>query len=198
MKTAISLMHLPFYLKYIHVFVSLHAFPSRLSICVDCHWYVAILHYGQKGIFLYSEFDTSTIKMSGYRTDYTVSDVIDLNNATCQQVTTPESDTPFLLTIELPTYYKPLIVTAVLDGDCLDFPATMVYTEGDRSVMVPYGNNPSFCENIPGTCAFDCDCSDKGCHVVTLALLSAPNKLRRLFELYITSKNVVTLVVNAG
>ena len=39
--------------------------------------------------------------MSGYRTDYKVSDVIDLNNATCQQVTTPESDTPFLVTIEL-------------------------------------------------------------------------------------------------
>ena len=100
--------------------------------------------------------------MSGYRTDYNVSDVIDLNNATCQQVTTPESDTPFRLTIELPSYYEPLIVTAVLDGDCLDFPATMVYTEGDRSVMVPCGNNPSFCENVPGTCAFNCDCSAKG------------------------------------
>ena len=146
---------------------------------------------------LYSEFDTSTIQMRGYRTDYNVSDVIDLNNATCQQVTTPESDTPFLLTIELPTYYKPLIVTAVLDGDCLDFPATMVYTEGDRSVMVPYGNNPSFCENIPGTCAFDCDCSDKGCRLVTLTLLNDPRKPRRLCEVYITSKNVATLVVNA-
>ena len=147
---------------------------------------------------LCSEFDTSTIQMSGYRTDYNVSHIIDLNNATCQQVTTPESDTPFLLTIELPTYYKPLIVTAVLDGDCLDFPATMVYTEGDRSIMVPYGNNPSFCENIPGTCAFDCDCDDKGCQLITLALLSAPNKPRGLCELYIASNNVVTPVVNAG
>ena len=147
---------------------------------------------------LYSEFDRSTIQMSGYRPDYNVSDVIDLDNATCQQVTTPESDTPFLLTIELPTYYKPLIVTAVLDGDCLDFPATMVYTEGDRSVMVPYGNNPSFCENIPGTCAFDCDCSDKGCQLVTLALLSVLNKPRGLCELYITSTNAVTPVVDVG
>ena len=142
----------------------------------------------------YLDFDSSKVQMSGYRTDYNVSDVIDLDNATCQQVTTPESDTSFLLTIELSTYYKPLIVTAVLDGDCLDFPATMVYTEGDRSVMVPYGNNPSFCENIPGTCAFDCECSDKGCQFVTLALLNDPRKPRRLCEVYLTSKNVVTLM----
>ena len=61
-----------------------------------------------------------------------------------------------------------------------------------RSVMVPFGNNPSFCENIPGTCAFDCDCSDKGCQVVTLALLGATGEARGLCELYITSMNVVT------
>ena len=54
--------------------------------------------------------------MTGYRNNYNVSDVIDVNNATCQQVTTPDSDESFLLEIELPIRHDSLTLTAVLDG----------------------------------------------------------------------------------
>ena len=68
------------------------------------------------------------IQLSGYRNDYNVSDVTDLNNAICQQVTTPDSDEPFRLTIELSTVHSRLTVTVVVGGgDCLEFPATMSY-----------------------------------------------------------------------
>ncbi|KAK2177334.1 hypothetical protein NP493_605g01056 [Ridgeia piscesae] len=125
--------------------------------------------------------------MTGYRNNYIVSDVIDMNDATCQQVTTPDSDKYFLLEIELPTRHGNLTVTAGLGGgDCLDFPVTMVYTERDQSVVIPYHNNPSFCRNLPGKCVFDCDCSDTKCHRVVLALLSVPTGPRTLCEIYIT------------
>ncbi|KAI0232410.1 hypothetical protein LSAT2_017233 [Lamellibrachia satsuma] len=125
--------------------------------------------------------------MSGYRNDYNVSGVTDVNNATCQQVTTPYSDEGFRLTVEVPTVHSRLTVTAVLDGgNCLEFPATMVYTEGDKSAMLPYGNNPSFCDHVPGTCVFDCDCSAMPCQLVSLFILSAPSGPRQLCEIYIT------------
>ncbi|KAI0215189.1 hypothetical protein LSAT2_032775 [Lamellibrachia satsuma] len=127
------------------------------------------------------------IQLSGYRNDYNVSDVTDLNNATCQQVTTPDSDEPFRLTVEFSTVHSRLTVTAVVGGgDCLEFPATMVYTEGDQSTMLPYGNNPSFCDNSPGGCVFECDCSAVPCQYVHLAILSAPTHSRKLCEIFIT------------
>ena len=131
------------------------------------------------------------IHMTGHRNDYSVSDVIDLNNATCQQVTTPLSDEAFVLRVELPTTTVgdglTLTLTAVLDGgECLDFPATMVYTEGDPSIIVPFHNNPAFCVNQPGNCVFECDCSDVPCHYVYLVVLSAPNRQRGLCEIFLS------------
>ena len=100
---------------------------------------------------------------------------VDVNNATCQQVTTPHSDKSFRLEVELPTAHDHLTLTAVLDGgECLDFPATMVYTKSDQSAMLPYHNNPSFCDNVPGECVFECDCSAMPCQRVFLIILSAP------------------------
>ncbi|KAK2161480.1 hypothetical protein NP493_1579g00039 [Ridgeia piscesae] len=86
------------------------------------------------------------IHMSGYRDDYSVSDITDLDNAICQPVTKPEPDEPFTLKVELSSaVHNRLTVTAVLDrgGNCLDFPVTMVYTEGDQSALIPYHNNSS-------------------------------------------------------
>ena len=103
--------------------------------------------------------------------------LVDVNNATCQQVTTPLSDKSFRLEAELPPAHDHLTVTAVLDGgECLDFPATMVYTKSDQSVMLPYHNNPSFCANEPGECVFECDCSAMQCQPVFLIILSAPQR----------------------
>ena len=88
---------------------------------------------------MFAEFYQNMIHMSGYRDDYNASDVTDLNNATCQQVTTRQSDEGFILKVELlHAVRRRLTVTAVVDeGDFLDFPATMVYTEGDQSAMLP-------------------------------------------------------------
>ncbi|KAK2174957.1 hypothetical protein NP493_764g00021 [Ridgeia piscesae] len=126
-------------------------------------------------------------QVSGYRDAYDTSDVTDLNNATCQQVTTRESDKGFTLKVELSLAVRSrLTVTAVVDeGDCLDFPATMVYTEGDQSAMLPYHNNPSFCDNTPGQCVFECDCSDTECVTIRLVIISAPDHSRKLFEVFI-------------
>ncbi|KAK2176250.1 hypothetical protein NP493_669g00000 [Ridgeia piscesae] len=128
------------------------------------------------------------IHMSGYRDDYSVSDVTDLNNATCQQVTATESDKAFRLKVELSSAVDSrLTVTAVLDGgDCLDFPATMVYTEGDQSALITYHNNPSFCDNSPGRCVFECGCSEVECVNIYLFILSAPDHSRRLCAIFIT------------
>ena len=139
--------------------------------------------------FSVDHFKTSMIEMTGYRNDYNLSDVTDLNNATCQQVTTPKSDTSFRLCFQLPTVHDRLTLTAVLDnGDCLDFPATMVYTEGDRSVLTPYNNNPLFCDIEPGKCVFECDCSAMPCQHVYLIILSAPFRPRSLCEICLTWK----------
>ncbi|KAK2149949.1 hypothetical protein NP493_2863g00001 [Ridgeia piscesae] len=101
-------------------------------------------------------------------------------------VTTPDSDEPFLLEVELPSRQDRLTLTAVLDGgECLDFPATMVYSESDQSAMIPYNNNPSFCDKVPGKCAFECDCSDTKCRRLVHAMLSVPTGPRGLCEIYV-------------
>ena len=140
-----------------------------------------------KIIVMFTDFDSTIVFMSGYRNDYSVSLVTDRNNATCQPVTTPESDEPFTLKVELwKTIHSRLIVTVVLDqGDCLDFPATMVYTEGDQSALLPYHNNPSFCDKKPGRCVFECDCSATPCQTVYLVMLSAPHNSLTLCEIYL-------------
>ena len=121
------------------------------------------------------DINPNLIKVSGYRNDYNVTAIVDVNNATCQRVTKPDSDESFLLELELPSRHDSLTLTAVLaGGKCLDFPATMVYTEGDQSAMIPYHNNPSFCDKVPGKCAFECDCSDTKCRRLVLAMLSIP------------------------
>ena len=130
--------------------------------------------------------DLSLFKVTGYRNDYNVAALVDVNNATCQRVTTPDSDEPFLLEVELPSRQDRLTLTAVLDGgECLDFPATMVYSESDQSAMIPYNNNPSFCDKVPGKCAFECDCSDTKCRRLVLAMLSVPTGPRGLCEIYV-------------
>ena len=136
---------------------------------------------------MFVEFDPSVIHMSGYRDDYNASDVTDLNNATCQQVTSRESDKGFTLKVVLSNAVRSrLTVTAVVgELDCLDFPATMVYTEGDQSAMLPYPKNPSFCTNTPGQCVFECDCSDTECVTIHLFILSAPDHSRKLCEVFI-------------
>ena len=127
------------------------------------------------------------MKMTGYRNNYNVSVITDANNATCEQVTTQISEKGFTLKIEMLTALDNLTMTAVLGvGDCLDFPATMVYTEGDQSAMLPYHNNPSFCDNAPGKCVFECDCSATKCRNLFLTILSAPYKPRKLCEIFIT------------
>ncbi|KAI0238665.1 hypothetical protein LSAT2_010604, partial [Lamellibrachia satsuma] len=135
---------------------------------------------------VFDDIDPSWLKMTGYRNDYNVSVLVDVNNATCQQVTTPHSDKSFRLEVELPTAHGHLTVTAVLDGgECLDFPATMVYTKSDQSAMLPYHNNPSFCDNEPGECVFECDCTAMQCQRVFLVILSAPTGPRKLCEIFI-------------
>ena len=98
-----------------------------------------------------------------------------------------ESDKGFTLKVELSHAVRSrLTVTAVVDeGDCLDFPATMVYTEGDQSAMLPYHKNPSFCDHTPGQCVFECDCSDTECVNIHLVILSAPDHSRKLCEIFI-------------
>ena len=124
--------------------------------------------------------------MTGYQNDYNVTAMVDVNNATCQPVTTPQSDKSFRLEVELLTRQDSLTLTVVLaGGECLDFPATMVYTERDYSVMLPYHNNPDFCDNEPGKCVFKCDCSDTKCHRLVLIILSAPTVPRGLCEIFI-------------
>ncbi|KAK2190629.1 hypothetical protein NP493_74g05060 [Ridgeia piscesae] len=155
-----------------YLFIQINASQHVLTLCeVEVYYY----------------FDTSVIEMTGYRNDYNFDDVTDLNNATCQQVTTPESDEAFRLRVHLPTAHKHVTLTAVLDGgQCLDFPATMVYTEGDGSVLAPYQNNPVFCDNQPGKCVFECDCSDMPCQYLYLVVLSAPYRQRDLCEIFVT------------
>ena len=132
------------------------------------------------------DINPSLIKVSGYRNDYNVTAIVDVNNATCQPVTSPHSDKSFRLEVELPTRHESLTLTAVLDGgECLDFPATIVYTERDHSVMLPYHHNPAFCDNEPGKCVFKCDCSDTKCHRVVLIILSAPTGPRGLCEIFV-------------
>ena len=102
--------------------------------------------------------------MTGHRNDYNVSSLVDLNNDTCQEVTAPNTITAFRLEVELPTPYDNLTLTLVMTGGlCLDFPATMVYSLGDQSAMLPYSQNPSFCDNAPNECVFKCDCSVVRC-----------------------------------
>ncbi|KAI0208327.1 hypothetical protein LSAT2_006992 [Lamellibrachia satsuma] len=135
---------------------------------------------------VYSYFEPSMMEMTGYRNNYNVSIITDANNDTCELVTTRESEKGFSLKIEMLTALDNLTMTAVLDnGDCLDFPATMVYTQGDQSAMLPYHNNPSFCDTEPGKCVFECDCSDTKCRQVFLVILSAPTMKRELCEIFI-------------
>jgi len=138
------------------------------------------------GIHHVVDIDASLIKVTGYRNDYNVTAIIDVDNATCQPVTSPQSNKSFRLEVELLTLHDSLTLTAVLaGGECLDFPATLVYTEHDHSVMLPYHHNPAFCDNEPGKCVFKCDCSDTKCHRLVLAILSAPTGPRGLCEIFI-------------
>ena len=124
--------------------------------------------------------------VTGYRKAYNVSAIIDGNNATCEQVTTPESDEAFQFKYELPNVRSKLTVDVTLKGgDCLDFPAIMVYTDGDNSAVLPYHNNPSFCDQVTGKCEFECDCSASLCRVLNIAILSSPDHARKLCEVII-------------
>ena len=124
--------------------------------------------------------------VTGYRNDYNVTAIIDGKSATCEQVTTPEFDEGFQFKYELPNVRSNLTVNVTLDaGDCLDFPATMVYTDGDNSAMLPYHNNPSFCRQVSGKCEFECDCSATLCRVLNIAILSSPDHARKLCEVII-------------
>ena len=123
--------------------------------------------------------------VTGYRKDYNVTAITDGNSATCEQVTKPESDEAFVFKYELPNVRSKLTVKVTLHrGDCLDFPATMVYTEGDNSAMLPYHNNPSFCRQVTGKCEFECDCSAATpCSgVLNVVILSSPDHARTLCE----------------
>ncbi|KAI0223185.1 hypothetical protein LSAT2_025593 [Lamellibrachia satsuma] len=136
---------------------------------------------------VYSYFEPRMMEITGYRNNYNISVITDTNNATCEQVTTQESEKGFSLKIEMLTALDNLTMIAVLGvGDCLDFPATMVYTEGDQSAMLPYHNNPSFCDNEPGKCVFECDCGATKCRHLLLTILSAPHTPRKLCEIFIT------------
>ena len=124
--------------------------------------------------------------VTGYRKDYNVTAIIDGNNATCEQVTTPESDKAFQFKYELPNVRSNFTVDLTLKGgDCLDFPATTVYTDGAISAMLPYPMNPSFCEQVTGKCEFECDCSATPCRVLNIAILSSPDHARKLCEVII-------------
>ena len=124
--------------------------------------------------------------VTGYRKDYNVAAIIDGNNATCEQVTTPESHKAFQFKYELPNVRSTFTVDVTLDGgDCLDFPATMAYTDGAKSAMLPYHNNPSFCSRVTGKYEFECDCSDTPCRVLNIAILSSPVHARKLCEVII-------------
>ena len=125
------------------------------------------------------------VQMTGYRNNFNPAVITDADTSTCDQVTTPASDTDFILKVELQTTLDNVTVTAILD-ECLDFPATMVYTEGDQSGMLPYHNNPSFCANAPGHCVFKCDCSVTRCRKVFLIILAHPAKARKVCEIVIT------------
>ena len=126
------------------------------------------------------------VTMTGYRNDYNASLATDQDNATCQQVTVSTSSKAFILRAELPTVNDHLTLTLKLDGgDCLGFPATMVYTERSQSAMVPFRNNPSYCDQVPGECVFRCDCEALQCQTVTVLILSARNYSRRLCEIFI-------------
>ncbi|KAI0235811.1 hypothetical protein LSAT2_013678 [Lamellibrachia satsuma] len=160
----------------------LYAWGRYLFVAANVNGYFHLFE-----IEVFDDFDTNWLKIAGYRNDYNVSVFVDVNNATCQQVTTPHSDKSFTLEVELPTAHDHLTVTAVLDGgECLDFPATMVYMMSDQSAMLPYHNNPSFCDNVPGECVFECDCSAMPCQRVFLIILSAPTGPRKLCEIFIT------------
>ena len=133
--------------------------------------------------------------MTGYRDDYNVSSVVDVNNDTCQEVTAPKSNTAFRLEIELRSSYDNLTLTLVMTGGiCLHFPATMVYTLGDQAAILPYSQNPSFCDNVQNECLFKCDCSVVRCQRVFLIILSARNVSRELCEFYIVGETNVSVV----
>lgn len=125
------------------------------------------------------------VQMTGYRSNYSGSIITDANRATCEQVTTLTSDKDFIFKLEMQTNLDSLTVTAVLD-QCLDFPATMVYTEGDQSAMLPYHNNPSFCDDAAGNCDFKCDCSDTRCRHIFLVILADPKRARKVCEIVIS------------
>ena len=137
-------------------------------------------------IYVSALFDSSMVIMTGYRNDYNASLATDTDNATCQQVTESQSAKAFVLRAELPPVNDSLTLTLELDGgDCLGFPATMVYTEGGQSAMLPFRNNPSYCDPIPEQCVFRCDCGALQCQTVTVLILSARNYSRGLCEIYI-------------
>ena len=130
--------------------------------------------------------DAFMTSVTGYRKDYNVTAIIDGNSATCEQVTTPESNEAFQFKYELPNVRSQLTVKVTLyGGDCLDFPATMAYTDGANSAMLPYHNNPSFCSRVIGKCEFECDCSATLCRVLNIAILSSPDHVRTLCEVII-------------
>ncbi len=128
--------------------------------------------------------DPTLLRMTGYHDDYSASAVVDRNSSSCQEITTQQSKKSFRLEVELPTVHDHLKLTAVLaDGHCSDFPAMMVYTERDRSAMLPYHNNPSFCDKVPGECVFTCDCSVIQCHTVSLVIMSHRQQTLELCEI---------------
>ena len=130
--------------------------------------------------------DVSMTPVTGYRKHYNVAAIIDGNSASCELEATPESDEAFVFKYELPNGRSKLTVKVKLHGgDCLDFPATMVYTDGDNSAMVPYYNNPSFCDQVTGKCEFECDCSASLCRVLNIAIISSPDHARKLWEVII-------------
>ena len=156
---------------------------SQSTVCET----VLCTPYGNYLMQCVIDIDVTKVHVTGYRNNYNISAIVDRNKTTCQQVTRSDSDEAFRFIYEMPNVHDNLTVTAVLDGgDCLDFPATMVYTEGDGSPMLPYSNNPSFCDRVPGKCVFECDCSDMPCHFVNIVILSAPYQTRKLCEIFIT------------
>ena len=121
--------------------------------------------------------------VTGYRKAYNVTAIIDGNDATCEQVTTPESDEAFVFKYDLRKVRSKFTVKVSLHGgECLDFPATMAYTDNDNLGMLPYHNNPSFCRQVTGKCEFECDCSATPCLVLNIAILSSPDYARKLCE----------------
>ena len=131
--------------------------------------------------------DPTLLRMTGYHDDYNASAVVDRNSSSCQEITTQQSKKSFRLEVELPTVHDHMKLTAVLaDGHCADFPAMMVYTNRDRSVMLPYHNNPSFCDKVTDECVFKCDCSANQCHTVSLVIMSHREQPLKLCDIYIT------------